>query len=155
YYNRHASVVYPPVDTEFFRPSTSTSAPRDNSLIVSALVPYKRIEIAIEASRLAGVPLHVVGDGPERPRLERLAKESGANVTFFGRLSDDAVRDQYQHASLLLMPGEEDFGIAPLEAQACGRPVVALGRGGAIESIAHGETGLLVDEPTPQAFAEA
>jgi glycosyltransferase involved in cell wall biosynthesis len=155
YYNRHASVVYPPVDTEFFRPSNSTSAPRDNCLIVSALVPYKRIEIAIEASRLAGVALHIVGDGPERPRLERLAKESGANVTFFGRLSDEAVRDQYQRASLLLMPGEEDFGIAPLEAQASGRPVVALGRGGAIESIVHGETGLLVDEPTPEAFADA
>jgi glycosyltransferase involved in cell wall biosynthesis len=84
-----------------------------------------------------------------------VAKESGANVTFFGRLSDEAVRDQYQRASLLLMPGEEDFGIAPLEAQACGRPVVALGRGGAIESIVHGETGLLVDEPTPEAFADA
>jgi glycosyltransferase involved in cell wall biosynthesis len=155
YYNRHASVVYPPVDTSFFCPTDSTAAPEDSCLIVSALVPYKRIEVAIEACRLAGVPLNIVGDGPERPRLERAAQESGASVTFFGRLSDEGVLAQYRRASMLLMPGEEDFGIAPLEAQACGRPVVALGRGGAVETIVHGQTGVLVDEPTPGAFADA
>jgi len=76
-------------------------------------------------------------------------------VTFLGRLSDDQIRDQYNRAALVLMTGEEDFGIVPIEAQACGRPVVALGRGGAVETIVPGETGILVEEPTPRAFATA
>jgi glycosyltransferase involved in cell wall biosynthesis len=155
YYNREASVVYPPVDTTFFRPATSPHVATGDCLIVSALVPYKRIDIAIDACRIAGVPLTIVGNGPERPRLERFAAETGGRVTFLGRVSDEEVRDQYHRAALVLMPGEEDFGIAPLEAQACGRPVVALARGGALESIVRDETGLLVDEPTPQAFADA
>ena len=128
---------------------------KSGCLIVSALVPYKRVEIALDACRLAGVPLTIVGGGPDRPRLERLAAQSSADVTFLGRLDDDQVRDQYNRAALVLMPGEEDFGIVPVEAQACGRPVVALGRGGAVETIVPGETGILVDEPTPQAFATA
>jgi glycosyltransferase involved in cell wall biosynthesis len=152
YYNREASVVYPPVDTLFFRPDASDTG--GGCLIVSALVPYKRIEVAIDACRRAHVPLSIAGDGPERARLERVAAESSSEVTFLGRLSDEDVRDCYNRAALVLMPGEEDFGIAPLEAQACGRPVVALGRGGALESIVPGETGVLVDEPTPQAFAD-
>jgi glycosyltransferase involved in cell wall biosynthesis len=159
YYNRTASVVHPPVDTEFFRPMAHpmTRLPvRDGRcLVVSALVPYKRIEIAVDACRLAGVPLTIVGEGPERTRLERRATETRADTTFLGRLSDEEVREQYRHASLVLMPGEEDFGIVPLEAQACGCPVVALGRGGALETIVPGTTGVLVDEPTPGAFAAA
>jgi glycosyltransferase involved in cell wall biosynthesis len=155
YYNREASVVYPPVDTNFFRPDSSNPVSTGECLIVSALVPYKRIDLAIEACRLAGVPLTIVGGGPERARLERIAADAGGDVTFLGRLSDEDVRDRYNQAALVLMPGEEDFGIAPLEAQACGRPVVALGRGGALESIVPDQTGVLVDEPTPQAFADA
>ena len=155
YYNREASVVYPPVDTEFFKPDASVSRDNSGCLIVSALVPYKRVEIALDACRLAGVPLTVIGDGPDRPRLERLAAQSSANVTFLGRLDDEQVRDQYHRAALVLMPGEEDFGIVPVEAQACGCPVVALGRGGAVETIVPGETGILVDQPTPAAFAAA
>ncbi len=155
YYNREASVVYPPVDTEFFKPDASVSRDNSGCLIVSALVPYKRVEIALDACRLAGVPLTIIGGGPDRPRLERLAAQSSADVTFLGRLDDDQVRDQYRRAALVLMPGEEDFGIVPVEAQACGCPVVALGRGGAVETIVPGETGILVDEPTPPAFAAA
>lgn len=155
YYNRQASVVYPPIDTNFFHPTGSTSERRNECLVVSALVPYKRLDIAIAACRLAGVPLTIVGNGPERQRLERFAAESGAEVRFLGRLSDEEVRDRYRNASLVLMPGEEDFGIVPLEAQACGTPVVALGRGGAVETIVSEETGLLVDEATPEAFAAA
>ena len=155
YYNREASVVYPPVDTDFFKPDASVPVTDGSCLIVSALVPYKRIELAIDACRLAGMPLTIVGNGPDRSRLERLAVESRANATFLGRLSDEAVRDQYNRASLVLMPGEEDFGIVPVEAQACGRPVVALGRGGAAETIVPEETGVLVDDPTPRAFADA
>ncbi len=155
YYNRQASVVYPPVDTTFFKPDTSVPVSRGTCLIVSALVPYKRVEVAIEACRLAGVPLSIVGTGPERARLARLAADTGASVTFLGRVSDDQVREAYNRATLVLMPGEEDFGIVPLEAQACGRPVVALGRGGALESIVPNQTGVLVDEATPAAFAGA
>jgi glycosyltransferase involved in cell wall biosynthesis len=148
-------VVYPPVDTEFFKPDASVSRDSSGCLIVSALVPYKRVEIALDACRLAGVPLTVIGGGPDRPRLERLAAKSSGDVRFLGRLDDDQLRDQYRRAALVLMPGEEDFGIVPVEAQACGCPVVALGRGGAIETIVPGETGILVDEPTPPAFAAA
>jgi glycosyltransferase involved in cell wall biosynthesis len=148
-------VVHPPVDTTFFRPDPSVAPHDGGCLIVSALVPYKRLEVAIDACRIAGAPLTIVGQGPERARLERAADASGTDVTFLGRLSDEDVRGQYLRASLVLMPGEEDFGIVPLEAQACGRPVVALGRGGALETIVPGETGELVDEPTSTAFAEA
>ena len=156
YYNREASVVYPPIDTAFFHPDAS-AAPGNNArrecLIVSALVPYKRIETAIDACRIAGVGLAIVGDGPERARLERAAAERGGDVRFLGRLSDDDVRAAYQRAAAVLMPGEEDFGIVPLEAQACGRPVVALARGGARETILDGETGVLVEDAGSDAFA--
>jgi glycosyltransferase involved in cell wall biosynthesis len=150
YYNRQATIVYPPVDTVFYHPNGQT--PERYALIVSALVPYKRIEVAVEACRRARVPLKIVGDGPERAALERMA--DGA-AQFLGRLSNDEVRDLYRRAAVVLLPGEEDFGIVPLEAQACGRPVVALARGGAIETVLPDETGLLVEEPAPEAFADA
>lgn len=151
YYNREATVVYPPVDTDFFHPDSAV--PEGYALVVSALVPYKRIDLAIAACRLAGVPLKVVGEGPERAQLERTA--SGGNVRFLGRRTDEEIRELYRHAAVVLMPGEEDFGIVPVEAQACGRPVVALGRGGALETVVPGDTGVLVDEPTAEAFAAA
>jgi glycosyltransferase involved in cell wall biosynthesis len=150
YYNREASVVYPPVDTAFFHPERSE--PERYALVVSALVPYKRIDLAIEACRQARVPLKIVGDGPERSRLERSAD---GHAEFVGRVSNEAIRHLYRRAAVVLLPGEEDFGIAPLEAQACGRPVVALARGGALETVVHGETGALVNEPTADAFAES
>ena len=126
YYNREATIVYPPVDTVFFHPADIT--PGTHFLIVSALVPYKRIELAIEACERVGAALRIVGDGPDRRRLEARA---GPNVEFLGRLTDEEVRDEYRQALAVILPGEEDFGIVPVEAQACGRPVVALGRGGA------------------------
>jgi glycosyltransferase involved in cell wall biosynthesis len=150
YYNREASVVYPPVDTAFFTPSSTPSEPF--ALVVSALVPYKRVDIAIEACRQAGVPLKIVGDGPERQALERHA---GGSAEFLGRQPDADIRMLYRRAGVVILPGEEDFGIVPLEAQACGRPVVALGRGGALETVVHGVTGMLVDESSPAAFADA
>ena len=150
YYNREATVVYPPVDTDFFHPD---GAARERfALVVSALVPYKRIDVAIAASARARVPLTIVGDGPERETLERAA---GSTVRFLGRRTNDEIRDLYRRAAVTLLPGEEDFGIVPLEAQACGRPVVALGRGGALETVKDGETGVLVDDPSPDAFADA
>jgi glycosyltransferase involved in cell wall biosynthesis len=120
--------------------------------VVSALVPYKRIDVASEACARAGVPLRVVGDGPDRANLERAAT---GETRFLGRVSDATIRDLYRRAAVVLLPGEEDFGIVPLEAQACGRPVVALGKGGALETVVHGETGMLADEPGAAAFAEA
>jgi glycosyltransferase involved in cell wall biosynthesis len=150
YYNREATVVYPPVDTDFFHPDATT--PERFALIVSALVPYKRIDVAIAACARAGVPLTIVGDGPERAALERNAPPT---TRFLGRVSDEDIRALYRRAAVALLPGEEDFGIVPLEAQACGRPVVALSRGGALETVKPGETGLLVDELSADAFADA
>lgn len=150
YYNRTADVIEPPVDTDFYCPDGS--APGDYLIIVSALVPYKRVELAIEACRLAGVPLRVVGGGPEAGRLRARA---GSEVAFIERCSQAELRRLYREARALLLTGEEDFGIAPVEAQACGRPVVALARGGACETVSHETTGLLVSEATAGAFAAA
>ncbi len=149
YYNRRATIVYPPVDTAFYHPDHRPAGP--HFLIVSALVPYKRIELAIEACRLIGATLRIVGSGPER---DRLAAHAGPHVEFLGRLRDEDVREEYRQATAVLLPGEEDFGIVPVEAQACGRPVVALARGGALETVIDGETGVLVADATPAAFAE-
>jgi glycosyltransferase involved in cell wall biosynthesis len=152
YYNRDAVVIYPPVNTDFYCPD-ETVAPENFLLIVSALVPYKRIDVAIEASRLSGMPLRIVGDGPERNRLTKLAAGSGSHVHMLGPLSDEEVLGLYRRTAAVLLPGEEDFGIVPVEAQACGRPVIALARGGALETIVDGVTGVLVDKPTPEALA--
>jgi glycosyltransferase involved in cell wall biosynthesis len=156
YYNRPASVLYPPVDTGFFTPGTAPAAGGTKVepyfLIVSALVPYKRIEVAIAAARQLHAPLKIVGSGPD---LERLRALAAPTVEFTGALPDDALREAYRHATAVLLPGEEDFGIVPVEAMACGRPVIALARGGANETVRPGETGLLVDEPSPAAFAAA
>jgi glycosyltransferase involved in cell wall biosynthesis len=150
YYDRASTIVHPPVDTTFFHPAPT--ARDDHVLIVSALVPYKRIDLAIAAAARVGVPLRIVGDGPERADLERRA---GAGVEFLGHVSDARIRDEYRRARAVLLPGEEDFGIVPLEAQACGCPVVALGRGGALETVVDGETGVLFEEPTAASLADA
>jgi glycosyltransferase involved in cell wall biosynthesis len=150
YYSRDATIVYPPVDTVFFEPAAVPA--ESHFLIVSAFVPYKRLDIAIEACRRIGARLRIVGDGPDRERLERV---SGADVTFLGQLTDEQVRDEYRLAQALIMPGEEDFGIVPVESQACGRPVVALARGGALETVTDGETGVLFAEPTAESLGDA
>ena len=154
YYNRQATIVHPPVDTGFYTPADVQTGPTREShfLIVSALVPYKRLDLAINACARVGAPLHVVGDGPDRERLERLG---GPTVTFRGRLTDEQVRDEYRRARAVLLPGEEDFGIVPVEAQACGTPVVALARGGARETVIDGETGVLFSELTVPSLAVA
>jgi glycosyltransferase involved in cell wall biosynthesis len=150
YYNRRADVIEPPVDTDFYSPDGS--APGDYLITVSALVPYKRVDLAIEACDLAGVRLRVVGSGPEAGRLRDRA---GSAVEFIERCSQTELRRLYRGARAFLLTGEEDFGIAPVEAQACGRPVVALARGGACETVAHETTGLLVPDTTAGAFAAA
>jgi glycosyltransferase involved in cell wall biosynthesis len=152
YYNRGSTVVHPPVDTTFYRPSTS--APPQPSqptfLIVSALVPYKRLDTAIEACRKVGARLQIVGRGPEELRLRALA---AGEVDFLGWRSNEQIRDLYREATAVLLPGTEDFGMVPVEAQACGTPVVALGHGGACETVQDGVTGVLVGDQSAEAFA--
>ena len=148
YYNRDATVVHPPVDTDFFYPNESD---RDSYLlVVSALVPYKRIDVAIEACRETGMRLKIVGSGPE---LERLKTQSSADVEFLGARSDDEIRTLYRRARGVLLPGEEDFGIVAVEAMSCGTPFIGLPRGGTTETIIEGTSGVLVKELTPNSFA--
>jgi glycosyltransferase involved in cell wall biosynthesis len=114
------------------------------------LVPYKRLDVAIDACRQVGMPLRIVGRGPEETRLRSLA---GPDVEFLGWRSDDEIRDLYGRARAVLLPGTEDFGMVPVEAQACGAPVVALGVGGACETVVDGITGVLVGDTSSEAFA--
>ena len=153
YYNRGSTVVHPPVDTTFYRPSASTPAqrPQPSFLIVSALVPYKRLEVAIDACRRVGARLTIVGQGPEEARLRARA---GGAVDFLGWRTDEEIRDLYQQAAAVLLPGTEDFGMVPVEAQACGTPVVALAVGGACETVQDQVTGVLVRDDSIAAFAE-
>lgn len=152
YYNRQSTLVYPPVDTDFYKPGPPEPAVPAKFLVVSALVPYKRVELAMKAARAAGLGLTVVGNGPERGNLERLA---GDGIELLGWRSDDDIRELYRNSIATILPGEEDFGIVPVEAQACGRPVVALGRAGALDTVIDGETGVLFDEPTVDSLAAA
>jgi glycosyltransferase involved in cell wall biosynthesis len=149
YYNRRSTIVYPPVDTDFYTPDSRSSS--RGFLIVSALVPYKRLEVAIEACRRVTVPLTIVGTGPEEARLRALA---GPDVQFLGWQSDEQIRALYRSSAATLLPGTEDFGIVPVESQACGTPVVALNDGGAPETVSDGSTGVLVDRPSADAFAD-
>jgi glycosyltransferase involved in cell wall biosynthesis len=156
YYNRQSTLVHPPVDTEFYAPLPDSPAgpamrPQPNFLVVSALVPYKRVELAMMAARRAGVRLTVVGDGPERANLERL---TGDGVELVGWREDEEIRELYRSSVAAVLPGEEDFGIVPVEAQACGRPVVALGRGGALDTVIDGETGVLVPDTSIESLAD-
>jgi glycosyltransferase involved in cell wall biosynthesis len=152
YYNRGSTVVYPPVQTAFYRPADDHFAARSGFLVVSALVPYKRVDVAIDACRAIGAPLSIVGVGPELARLEAAA---GPEVRFLGWRSDDEIRELYRRSEAVILAGVEDFGIVPVEAQACGCPVVALAEGGSSETVIEGETGVLVHGRTSDAFAEA
>ena len=150
YYNREATVLHPPVDTAFFTPDGAPPSP--HFLVVSALVPYKRIDVAVDAATRLGLPLKVVGSGPD---LNRLKARAGATVTFEGAIEGDALRAEYRRAQALVLPAEEDFGIAPVEAMACGRPAIALGRGGALETVVPGVSGILAAEQNVEAFVQA
>lgn len=125
-YGREAAVVYPPVATRFFTPD-GRGGHDGYDLMVSALVPYKRVDLAVRAYARTGYPLKIAGVGTELAALKKIAPP---NVEFLGRVPDEGVRDLYRRCRFLVFPGEEDFGIVPLEAQACGKPVLAYGRGG-------------------------
>jgi glycosyltransferase involved in cell wall biosynthesis len=152
-YGRDSTVLYPWVDLDRFTPGPES--PGERYLVVSALVPYKRLELAIAAAAQLGRGLDVVGSGPDEARLRQAAAAAGGDVRFLGWLGDAELARVYRQARALLMPGEEDFGIAPLEAMASGRPVVAYAIGGALETVVEGETGLLFAPQTAEALAAA
>ncbi|MEM6439185.1 MAG: glycosyltransferase [Pseudomonadota bacterium] len=150
-WGREASVVHPPVDLEAYRPSPAPG-PEAPYLFLSELVPYKRADLAIEACRRLGRPLRVAGSGSEAERLKRDPPEG---VEFLGRVPDVDMAALYRDSRALLFPAMEDFGIVPLEAMASGRAVVAYGRGGAMDTVRDGETGVLFDAQTPEALTAA
>ncbi len=158
YYRRDAEVVHPPVDVEFFTPEGPEPRLRIGEgggycVMVTALAPYKRVDVAIRACEALGVELQVVGTGPQEAELRRLA---GPRTRLLGRVSDEELRRLYRGARCLVQPGVEDFGIAPVEALACGTPVVALGRGGVLDVVEDGVHGFLVaEERDPQSLAAA
>lgn len=157
WWGRESTVVHPPVRTDVFTPDPA-AAREDFFLLAGRLVPYKRPEVAVEAARRAGVRLVVVGDGRSRAACDAVA---GPGVEFLGRVDDAHMRDLMRRARALVFPGEEDFGIVPVEAMGCGTPVVALGVGGALDTVVDGQTGVLVHPAGPTradhvaAFAEA
>ena len=150
YWGRDSVVVHPPVDIERFRPAGG--APGEFYLAIGQLVRYKRFDLAIEACNRLGRELVIIGDGEEYKTLRALA---GPTIRFLGKQDDASLQDHYQRCRALLFPGEEDFGIVPLETMASGRPVIALGRGGALETVVDGTTGLFFATPTVEALEQA
>lgn len=150
-YKRDAAVVHPFVEDQFLE--TPLSDERDNfHLIVSALVPYKRVDLAINAACRGGFKLKIIGSGP---LLEKLRNAAPAGVELLGWCSDEALREYLRRARSLILPGIEDFGITPLEAMACGTPVIALSDGGALETVIEGETGVFFARQTEDELIEA
>ncbi|MGR3175940.1 MAG: glycosyltransferase [Candidatus Scalindua sp.] len=165
YYDREPDIIFPPVDCSYFKPSSSSEG---FYLMVSPLAPNKRVDIGINAFNKLGLPLKIIGTGQEEGRLRRIANR---NIELMGWQSDETVRDHYAACKALIFPGIDDFGIVPLEAQACGKPVIAYGDGGALETIipidndklkiksengqSQKATGVFFYEHTPEALAEA
>lgn len=148
YYRRESIVIYPPVDTSLFYCADRLEP---YFLVVSRLEPYKRIDLAVQAFNRLRLPLVIIGDGSERATLQQMAQ---SNITFLGRQSDDVVRDHLARCQALIFPGEEDFGITPVEAQASGRPVIAYRGGGVLETVTE-QTGQLFYSKTADALIEA
>ena len=149
WYRRPADILHPPVDVERF---AIAPVAEDPCLVVSRLVPYKRIDAAIAAFNHLGLPLDIIGDGP---LYRQLSRQAGPTIRFLGHASDAEVARRMATARAVIFPGIEDFGIVPVEAMAAGRPVVALRAGGALETVIEGKTGLFFDKGSPQALAAA
>lgn len=148
-YGRESVVVYPPVDVERFKVSERSD---DFYLIVSRLVAYKHIDRAVRAFTESGKKLVIIGDGPDMGRLKSMA---GENIIFLGRAPDETVTEMMANCRAYIFPGSEDFGITPVEAQACGKPVIAYRDGGALETVIEGETGVFFDQPEPASLIAA
>ncbi|MFE5324210.1 glycosyltransferase [Paenibacillus sp. NPDC056579] len=149
YYHRDSQVIHPPVSFDRFQSSECGS---DFFLIVSRLIPYKRIDLVIEACNRLHLPLVIIGDGYDKKRLERIA---GPTVKLLGYQSDEVISQYYAKCKAFILAGEEDFGITPLEAQANGKPVIAFGKGGALETVVGGKTGIFFNEPTTESLIQA
>lgn len=148
-YGRDSHVIYPPVDTEFF---TLKQSQEEFYVTASRMVPYKKMDLIIRAfAKRPHAKLIVIGDGSERAKLELLAKPY-ANIEILGKVEPDVMRDYFQRAKAFVFTALEDFGIVPLEAQSCGTPVIAYGRGGSLETVVHGKTGLFFNEQTEAAL---
>lgn len=149
HYRRESVVIHPPVRCSLFKPS---EVDEDYFLILSRLQEYKRIDIAVEAFNKNGLPLIIIGDGPEKEKLEKMAN---SNIKFLGRQPDDVIKEYYSKCKAFIFPGEEDFGITPLEAQASGRPVIAYGKGGALETVVDKLTGVFFYEQSGECLNKA
>ncbi|MCZ7672660.1 MAG: glycosyltransferase [Chloroflexi bacterium] len=148
-YHRDSVIIHPPVETSRFQPASRVE---DYYLFVGRLVPYRRLDVLIEAFNILDRPLHIAGSGRDRERLAALA---GPNVTFLGYVPDEDLPDLISRCRAFMFPGEEDFGIAPIQAMAAGRPVIAYAGGGALETVRHGQTGWLFTEQSASAIVEA
>ena len=148
FYRREAHVIHSPIDASLFEPSNMQA---DYFLVVSRLAPYKRIDLAVQAAARLNKPLKIVGTGSDEARLRKMA---GPRTEFLGRVSDAELRSLYSHCQALIFPGEEDFGLTPLEAMASGRPVIAYRAGGALETVIEGQTGLFFDSQEPESLAQ-
>jgi glycosyltransferase involved in cell wall biosynthesis len=145
YYQREAKVIYPPVETDRFK----IAEPLDYYLMVGRLVPYKRADLVVEAFNKNGRKIFIAGEGPEKEKLQKIAKE---NIIFLGRISESQVENLMSRARAFIFPQEEDFGISAVEAQAAGRPVIAYKGGGALETIIEGKTGIFFEEQTAESL---
>ncbi len=150
YYGREAKVTHPPVDINRFKVGKGKKG--NYFLLVSRLVPYKKTEIVVQAFNQLGLPLKVVGVGSQGGKLRKMAEK---NIEFLGQLTDKELLSYYQGCQAVIFPQEEDFGLVPLEAQACGRPVIAYREGGALETVIEGETGLFFSPQTVEALKKA
>ncbi len=145
-------MIYPPVETNKWQMASGEWQGEKYFLVVSRLVAYKKVDVAVKAFNQLGLPLKIVGVGREMRRLKKMAR---LNIKFLGQLTDSELLSYYQNCQAVIFPPEEDFGLVPLEAQSCGRPVIAFGAGGALETIIEGKTGLFFNRQTPEALAEA
>lgn len=151
FYGRESRIIYPPVDTHLYHP-VPPSEKGDYYLVLSRLLPYKRIDVAVEACNRLHVPLIVAGEGRDEPRLRQLA---GPTVQFAGRVSDEEAIRLLARARALILTAEEDFGLTPVEAMASGTPVIAYRGGGATETVQEGQTGMFFDRQEPESLMEA
>jgi glycosyltransferase involved in cell wall biosynthesis len=157
FWQRDAEVIHPPVDTGYFAtaPSDQRAQSRDYLLGVGRWIGYKNFDVMIEIAEASRVPLVLAGSGPEETELRRAAAKASVPVSFEVRPTRERLRELYWGARALLYPAHEDFGIVPVEAQACGTPVIGLNRGGLLETVVDGETGYLVSGLAPAPYAAA